>query len=235
MFNNNRLVKAFTLIELLIVVAIIAILAAIAVPNFLEAQTRAKVSRVKADMRSMATGLETYVLDNNTYVYQNKLSRAVRMLNVNTETLERLTTPIAYLNGITSFKSPLRSKGYYNGRTLQNQHQYPPAQEELSQIYWYNARNEGNSRGDGAAIWGRGDPKPKWYFIQSAGPQGYAYATNAALSAMTDDSDAYKETSLSVIYDSTNGTVSSGGLFRVGGAPVSPGVPFYRAAEGQNH
>jgi prepilin-type N-terminal cleavage/methylation domain-containing protein len=55
----------FTLIELLIVVAIIAILAAIAVPNFLEAQTRAKVSRALADMRSCATAIEAYGVDWN--------------------------------------------------------------------------------------------------------------------------------------------------------------------------
>jgi len=59
--------RAFTLIELLIVIAIIAILAAIAVPNFLEAQTRAKVTRVKSDMRSLATAMETYRLDNSGY------------------------------------------------------------------------------------------------------------------------------------------------------------------------
>ncbi len=61
--------RGFTLIELLIVVTIIAVLAAIAVPNFLEAQARAKVSAAKSDLRALATGLEAYVVDNNTYPY----------------------------------------------------------------------------------------------------------------------------------------------------------------------
>jgi prepilin-type N-terminal cleavage/methylation domain-containing protein len=86
---------AFTLIELLIVVAIIAILAAIAVPNFLEAQTRAKVSRVKADARSLATAVESYMVDNN------KLFRTARVVGETREYLmSRMTTPIAYMTSI---------------------------------------------------------------------------------------------------------------------------------------
>lgn len=97
--------NAFTLIELLIVVAIIAILAAIAVPNFLEAQTRAKVARVRADHRTVITGLEMYRLDTNNY--PPSISGAVFA------ELRPLTTPIAYLTSIPSDAFPdLRVKIY---------------------------------------------------------------------------------------------------------------------------
>jgi len=55
------------IVELLIVLGIVAILSAIAVPNFLEAQVRAKHSRIKNDTRSIATAIESYYVDNNAY------------------------------------------------------------------------------------------------------------------------------------------------------------------------
>lgn len=79
--------RAFTLIELLIVVAIIGILAAIAVPNFLNAQTRAKVARVYGDIKAQGTALEQYRLDNNHYPPSNQFYP--RLL--------RLTTPFSYI------------------------------------------------------------------------------------------------------------------------------------------
>jgi type II secretion system protein G len=87
--------KAFTLIELLIVVAIIAILAAIAVPNFLEAQVRAKVSRAKSDIRNFATALEAYRVDNNLYpptpIINDGGLRPIRIVP------NYLSTPVAFV------------------------------------------------------------------------------------------------------------------------------------------
>lgn len=57
--------NAFTLIELLIVVAIVAILAAIAVPNLSQARIRSKVAAAQAQIRTGISGLEAYRLDNH--------------------------------------------------------------------------------------------------------------------------------------------------------------------------
>lgn len=87
--------KAFTLIELLIVVAIIGILAAIAVPNFLNAQIRAKVARSQSDMRSLGTALEMYHLDNNQYPPTPDTAANLRLAR-----LAKLTSPMAYMSSV---------------------------------------------------------------------------------------------------------------------------------------
>jgi len=63
----GRKEEGFTLIELLIVVAIIGIIAGIAIPNFLGARTKARVTRAFADMRALADALESYSVDNISY------------------------------------------------------------------------------------------------------------------------------------------------------------------------
>lgn len=90
--------KAFTLIELLIVVAIIGILAAIAVPNFLNAQVRAKIARVKADMKAISTGMEMYYLDRNSYIPDANGSDLVGYM----QPFSMLTTPVSYLSSVAN-------------------------------------------------------------------------------------------------------------------------------------
>ena len=91
---------AFTLIELLIVVAIIAILAAIAVPNFLEAQVRAKVVTVRNDFRSILVAMEAYRVDNNAYPPDYYPDDGYGNWVLDYRRFVPLTTPIAYLSSI---------------------------------------------------------------------------------------------------------------------------------------
>jgi prepilin-type N-terminal cleavage/methylation domain-containing protein len=55
----------FTLVEIMIVVAIIALLAAIAVPNFLRARKRSQATRVLEDLRMLDSATDQYAIENN--------------------------------------------------------------------------------------------------------------------------------------------------------------------------
>jgi type IV pilus assembly protein PilA len=63
----KKLHKGFTLIELMIVVAIIGILAALAIPNFIRFQARSKQSEVKANLKSLFTAERSYYQEHDTY------------------------------------------------------------------------------------------------------------------------------------------------------------------------
>lgn len=61
--NSRR--GGFTLVEIMIVVAIIALLAAIAVPGFLRARKRSQASRILNDLRMIDAAVDQYAIENN--------------------------------------------------------------------------------------------------------------------------------------------------------------------------
>jgi prepilin-type N-terminal cleavage/methylation domain-containing protein len=202
--------RGFTLIELLIVVAIIAILAAIAVPNFLEAQVRAKVSRVKADMRSLATAMESYTVDNNKPipVFNGSFTEAWPPYQTRVENradrYHWLTSPVAYITSPT--KDPFTVSATVSDPISQLLIIWSPP-------VWLSGLLPGSTGGTNVAY-------PNYYREQSWGPSVGADGQTlwVAFSFGPDrDADVLDANRAAVgiqDYDPTNGTVSDGDIIR---------------------
>ena len=194
---------AFTLIELLIVVAIIAILAAVAVPNFLEAQVRSKVAAVKADMRTIDTAISSYTIDYNRPPIGMGEGETLYSWGSYTapdrgwRTWPMLTTPIAYLSSIPTDVF-VRKTGPLNNRNYR------------TYFYW-------NFQGwltdsSGSPLMSHGRPNSFYvglgytWFLRSWGPMMTAvepYAIDILAGQLAVE-----------IYDPTNGSRSSGKIIR---------------------
>lgn len=128
--------SAFTLIELLIVVAIIGILAIIVLPNFLHAQIRAKVARSHADIRTISQAIAAYRVDNNRIPPLILGSGTILMIKPqHLSILYYLTTPIAYLNS-TQVNSPFSP---YNGYWFYNWEYFLQEDGVSPTFYWNNS------------------------------------------------------------------------------------------------
>jgi prepilin-type N-terminal cleavage/methylation domain-containing protein len=212
--------KAFTLIELLIVVAIIAILAAIAVPNFLEAQTRAKVSRAKNDMRTLATAIESYQVDNNNYPTDagngiENMNRPYPPLNNNTNHPNpnysigfELTTPIAYISSMAPLIDVFK---------LQKAVDLPDLLWGRKFYNFNSAQTRFKAGGYGTLPGGMGQASYNVYTehfgawcLMGAGPD--TFVCNGP--GQQDFQNPLNRAYLGTNYDATNGTVSNGDIYR---------------------
>jgi prepilin-type N-terminal cleavage/methylation domain-containing protein len=206
--------RAFTLIELLIVVAIIAILAVIAVPNFLEAQTRSKVSRVRADHFALATALEAYRVDENAYPSAES--------NGTNKWLRWITTPVAYIASV-NLEDP------FTGATADPDDLATLVSYRYYRYYGFNEMGYVNARsatGEVLAVYGTpGDLKVKFFVLFSHGPDRVRSLTADGKTFLQQDILLNPNRFTELIYDPTNGTTSNGEIFRAGGSPIGRAAP----------
>jgi type II secretion system protein G len=67
MFFFNKKIKGFTLVELMIVIAVVGILSSVALPSFIKARRRAKMQGCRANLKTLNSTVEHYNIENGSY------------------------------------------------------------------------------------------------------------------------------------------------------------------------
>jgi prepilin-type N-terminal cleavage/methylation domain-containing protein len=227
---------AFTLVELLVVIGIISILAAIAMPNYQEALTRSKTAKFMGDCKAVETALETYNADYNFYPAEDYYPVGSNMEESDMESTypaigfvpRALTTPIGYIGKVPM--DPFRNRNpsynpsqfperrpcnYSNDMVNTQQNPTSPDAYYVSQVYgMLQGETSRDNRQMSAAIW----------MINSPGPDGDRdHGWNSRWSDYSEDSPVPDEDNAPTVYDPTNGTTSDGDLFMFGPSLGFPG------------
>ena len=199
----------FTLIELLIVVAIIAILAAIAVPNFLEAQVRSKIARVRADARSVATALEAYMVDYNSYPHPSPDSVELYFVQY----IPGLTTPASYMT-TTILPDPFAIYQTESGIPVWGGTAVIVPRADWKQTLYYFTY-DGTWAAGCSVNWGQFYPR-KAFSVFSHGPSKY-WSGIEHYPIVLEHPELISSIPGVEVYDASNGTKSMGGIARFGG------------------
>lgn len=183
--------RAFTLIELLIIVAIIGTLATIAVPNFINAMIRSQLARAQADQRSIATALEAYRIDQNTYpAYGNPNDTTLFAGEPIVFIPVSITTPVGYMNVLPPDVFPGQRTGLEDIKDSTYFYMHNYETEYLGKI-----QAKGHVSEHYRSL--TGESKKKLWTLWSYGPD------------LDDDHGV-------VVYDASNGLASSGDMMRFG-------------------
>jgi type II secretory pathway pseudopilin PulG len=183
--------------ELLVVLVLVSILALVAIPHVMDASVRSKVSRTRADLRTLATATECYRIDGNSYPAAAPQPWYKAGMVYCAQCLARLTTPVAYMTTalVPDSFSPDQPLLYVNIRAQVEQQ--PSVIDLLAPGLSADAKAE-LSRHE--------------YSLVGVGPDGVFH--NQLVGDELVITRLGNRTDLSSEYDASNGTVSPGDLAR---------------------